>query len=292
MERKAQRRRRRSGRRGCVAAAVLLALAAGAGADEAEVFFLYAYHNKPPYYAEFATERNAGKPWLYEDLADYLNERQSAFRVRIKYLPRVRLEKELERGTLKGGIVGVNPLWFRDLERTRFWWTPPFMQDRDVVVVQQGKAFPYEHPRDLIGKQLTLPRGLYWWGVTELILAGKIRAEETDHDVQNLHKVALGRADATITSYLSFQRMMKDHFPQGGLECLPVPHDQYERRILVPLRYEAQYQALAAALDGAQDDPAWRRRLDAYGYAPREEPAGASLPDPPAPAAQPDGESR
>lgn len=253
----------------------VLGLAAGLAAVAAagEDCLLYSYHNKPPYYAEFETERKVAGPWIYEDLARYLNERQAEFQVKIKYLPRVRLERDLERGTLNGGVVGVNPLWFKDKDQTRYLWTAPFMEDRDVVVVQQGKAFPYAHPRDLAGKRLTLSRGLYWWGVTELILEGKIQAEETDSDQQNLEKVALGRADATITSYLSFVRLRKDRFPQGGLECLPVPHDRFERRILFPRRFEAQHRAVAAALEGALADPAWRERLAAYGAFGPEEPA-------------------
>ena len=253
----------------------VLGLVAGLAAVAAagEECLLYSYHNKPPYYAEFESERKVAGPWIYEDLARYLNERQAEFQVKIQYLPRVRLERDLERGTLNGGVVGVNPLWFKDKDQTRYLWTAPFMEDRDVVVVQQGKAFPYAHPRDLAGKRLTLPRGLYWWGVTELILEGKIQAEYTDQDQQNLEKVALGRADATITSYLSFVRLAQQRFPQGGLECLPVPHDRFERRILFPHRLAAQHRALAAVLEGALADPAWRERLAVYGVFDSEKPA-------------------
>ena len=231
----------------------------------AELVF-YSYHDKAPYYGHVSGEGDALVTGIYSDFVQFLNARQEVYRIRIEFLPRVRLDQKLERGTLRGAVIGVNPVWFRDRERTKYLWSAPFMHDEDVIIVRQGNTFPYEHPRDLVGKQLTLPRGLYWWGVTELIRDGKIQAEETEQDLQNLEKVALGRSDATITSVLSFKHLMRVHFPGGGLEALPTPHDRFERMLLFPRDQEEALRVLSPLLDSALDDPAWIKELEKYGY--------------------------
>ncbi len=227
---------------------------------------LYTYHDKAPYYHRGEEAMDTAERTIYEDFAEYLNARQDTYRVRVEFLPRIRLDRRLQRGTLNGAVIGVNPLWFNDREQTTYLWSAPFMMDKDVVIVRKGNAFPYEHPSDLIGKRLTLPRGLYWWGVTELIREGKIEAEETEQDLQNLQKVALDRADATITSILTFRRLLREHFPDGNLEYLPVPHDRFERKLLFPRNLEDVLRTLSPFLDGALENPAWLETLEHYGY--------------------------
>ncbi|NLG35675.1 MAG: transporter substrate-binding domain-containing protein [Lentisphaerae bacterium] len=246
---------------------MLLAVSGRAAAARGpEELVLHTYHDKAPYYSPGLEDPATPGRCIYVDLAVYLNARQRAFQVRIEYLPRARLNRRLEQGDLPGGVIGVHPLWFRDKDRTRHLWTPPFMSDRDVVVVARGRAFPYAHPRDLAGKTVTLPRGLYYWGVTELIAEGKIRGEETERELQNLQKVARGRADATITSIYAFRNMAAAYGLEGQLEILPAAHDEYDRMILLPRGYEKAYAAIEPLLRGALNDPAWLDMLAVHGY--------------------------
>lgn len=243
----------------------------GAPARRAEVVF-YAYHDKVPYCVRETTDAGETYSGIYADLVRYLNERQDACRIRLEHLPRVRLERELELDTLDGAVVGVHPVWFRDADQTRFLWTSPFMRDEDVVVVRRGQAFAYAHPRDLAGRRLSLPRGLYFWGVTEMARDGELDVEFTDREVQNLQKVALGRADATITSVLTLAQLGAEHSLGAQLERLPEPHDRYDRRLLIPHRLANIHAILAPLLEKAMEDETWLDMLGRYGYSERDEP--------------------
>jgi len=245
-----------------------LAFVPNAGAKES--FTFYTYHNKPPY---FSTSNSSGREdqartGIYRYFVDYLNARVKDIEVQLEFSPRVRLEGDLRKGLLNGAIIGVNPLWFKDKEKKRYLWSTAFMKDKDVVVVKAGKSFPYVHPRDLVGKDLALPRGLYFWGVSERIKAGEIQMFETNSDLQNLGMVELGRVDATIMSILSVQYFMTQGLSSKALHLLDTPHDQYDRNILFPKNKRRQYELLKHYINRALNDSDWLNKLKKYGYVP------------------------
>ncbi len=228
----------------------------------AEVFTLYTYHDKPPYYHN--QNAQAHEQSIYEDFVAYLNEKQKELKVELFFKPRKRLENQLKEGQLNGGIIGVNPLWFDDQEKKKFLWSSAFMLDKDVVVTQKGNLFAYRHPNDLVGLRLALSRGLYYWGITELAVNKKIIVYETGSDVQNLEMVLLGRVDATITSMLTFNYFSKNKFSPADFSVLETPHDQYERMVLIPQHYERAHHTLESIIRKASDDPEWQNRLKNY----------------------------
>ncbi len=231
----------------------------------ANVFTLYTYHDKPPYYENnHHGEASTPPPGIYKALVDYLNSKQSNWVIKLAFQPRKRLESQLNANRLPGGIIGVNPVWFKDKEKSRYLWSPPFMQDKDVVVTRKSDAFDYQHPNDLVGMRLALPRGLYFWGVTELVNANKIEVYETSSDVQDLQMVLLNRADATITSALTFQHFSRALFKANDFAVLATPHDKFERMILFPKQYETVYRTLAPIIQEAMSDPQWQVILQHY----------------------------
>lgn len=236
--------------------ALLLSWGAAARAAPPELV-LYTYHDKPPYNLRAHDDRvTAG---IYADFAAFLNEHQQALHVSIEFMPRKRLEHALSASKLEGGIVGVHPLWFGDAERSKYLWTRPFMHDTDVVVVRVGVDLAYKKPADLIGRTVALPRGLYFFGITELGREGKIKIEETSSDLQNLKMVRAGRADATITSAPTLRYLTQsDESLARGVRALTVPHDRFERFVLLP----PGQQAVQAVIDRVLAEPRWRKAWD------------------------------
>ena len=230
--------------------------------SHAENITFYTYHQKPPYYFQ---QREQG-PGIYQSLVNYLNSRQTEVQVTLEFRPRKRLELDLNSGRLKGAVVGVSPIWFKDKSETRYLWSAPFMQDRDVIVVRKGQEFPYAHPRDLEGRTLTMPRGHYYWGVTERIKEEKIKVFYTDSDIQDLSMVAYNRADATIISLPTARYLGKKEFEKDWFSILETPHDQYTRRILFPKYYKYEFKKLNSLLRNIQDDPEWLNELKKWGY--------------------------
>ena len=247
---------------------LLLGSTAAPSINAKERFTLYTYHNKPPYF--FGSIPSGREKYattgVYRAFVAYLNTQLKDIEIELEFSPRIRLEGSLTDGQLNGAIIGVNPLWFKDKERTRYLWSHTFMKDKDVIVVRAGEAFPYKHPRDLEGKSLALPRGLYFWGVTERIKQGKILVFETNSDIQNLGMVEFGRADGTIISILSAEYLFQQRISRGLLEVLKTPHDQFERMILFPISQRRQFAIINKHIEKALQDDAWLKELEKHNY--------------------------
>lgn len=83
----------------CIAITTLLMLAFSVKATETQI--LYIYHDKPPYVIDLESQKG-----LYFDLAKLINAVQKDVRVEVRFVPRKRLDKQLERQTFQGFILG------------------------------------------------------------------------------------------------------------------------------------------------------------------------------------------
>lgn len=238
--------------------AVLLgALWLPAMADE---IVLYAYHLKPPYIIDRNKEIG-----LYYDLAAYLNERIPAHTFRTVYLPRRRLESDLELGRLHGMVIGVNPSWFKDETRTRYYWTPPILRDEDVVVSAADKPLNYQGPESLVDKSVGLPMGYYYYGVDELVRAGRVRRDDAISEEVSLEKLALKRTDAAIVTRRTLDYLERQR-PEWKARFFIAkkPHDEFDRMVLVPHEFGAVMPELNAVLGPIMHDPDWQKRIKKY----------------------------
>lgn len=238
----------------------LIALAAGGlslPTWAAEDVVLYAYHLKPPYLTSLSKREG-----LYFDLAEMLGLRMVGMHFRTEYLPRKRLESDLELGRLKGVVIGVNPSWFKDSERTRFHWTPAFMHDVDVVVSRHERPVEYTGPESLVGQHMALPRGYYYYGIDELVRAGRIQRQDTESEETALMMLVLGRADVTVITRRTLYSLLSVRPGlRGKLHVAGTPHDEFDRHILVPKELAHLHKPLSDAVLALVKEPAWQTRL-------------------------------
>lgn len=226
----------------------------------ADDIVLYAYHLKPPYLID--RDRQAG---LYYDLARYLNEHVPGHTFKTVYLPRKRLETELESGRLHGLVIGVHPSWFRDAARIRYLWSPPFMHDEDVVVSRLSDPVQYDGPESLAGKQLGLSFGYYYFGIDELVKTGRIARDDAVSEEASLDKLYRKRIDATIITRRTFDYMLRQRSEwQQQFYVARKPHDAYERMILIPRELSFAAPGISHALAAIMQDPAWQKTLRSY----------------------------
>jgi polar amino acid transport system substrate-binding protein len=221
---------------------------------------LYTYHLKPPYLID--REKGTG---VYYDLARYLNDRIAGHTFKTVYLPRRRLEHDLELGRLNGLVVGVNPAWFKDETRARYLWSPPFLRDEDVVVSLVDHPVDYEGPESLVGRTVGLSMGYYYFGIDELVRAGRVQRDDAVNEESSLDKLNRRRIDVTVVTQRTLDYLVR-HRPEwkGRFRIARRPHDQFDRMVLVPKEFAQLLPDLNAALGPALHDPAWLKLLRQY----------------------------
>lgn len=241
-----------------------ISMLAIAPSQASEILNFYTYHLKPPYYLLKKKNDHKEIKTIYQDYVDLINDQQSKYNIKLVFIPRARLDSELKEGSLDGAIIGVSPTWFKDKNMEQYLWSAPIMLDRDVIVVKSNGYFDYKHPQDLIGKRLSITRGLYYWGVTELIKDNKVKAYITNTDLQNLNMVKLGRSNATIVSAVTVKYFFNGELDRDDFKVLRVPHDKFERRVLFPKNKKEQYQQLKQLFIDNQYHKEWLKKLSKW----------------------------
>lgn len=194
-----------------------------------EVLNVYTYHNKPPY---FQSQRPT-QAGIYKNLLDQLNADQDQFLLQLRYLPRKRLNQALEQGRLNGIVIGVNPIWFKDSEQKKYFWSPPFMSDMDIFVT--SGSLKEADNKDFSGLRFSLTRGNYYKGISEQIKAGRIRLIESQSALQSVQMLSHDRADISI---LSESTAKYYQVQDRGLVILNEPHARFKRHIMFPKQFK------------------------------------------------------
>lgn len=241
--------------------ALLLCLAMSCAAHAAAAeFILYAYHLKPPYIVD--RDKEVG---IYYDLARLLTNRIPGHTFKTVYLPRRRLEHDLQLGRLHGMVIGVNPSWFKDESRTRYLWSPSFLHDNDVVVSAAARPLRYDGPESLVGLHIGLSMGYYYFGVDELIRAGRLQRDDAINEETSLDKLMRGRVDAAIVTRRTLDYLVRRR-PQwkNQFHSARVPHDSYDRMLLIPREFAAIVPDLNAVLGPIAHDAEWLKLISRY----------------------------
>lgn len=220
---------------------------------------LYTYYKKPPFIVDTAEQHG-----LFFDLARHLTANQPKYNFEVIYIPRRRLEGLLRTGELDGAIIGINPVWFDDKNETKYLWTSPIYHDTDDFISLKTKPFEYLSPASLIDTTFAGVSGLYYVKVSQLAFEGKVRRLDTIGDKQVIAMVELGRVDYGIVSRSALQYLIKNNLVEDIFHRSTIPHESYDRRILVPKALPEIHQVLEAQVSLLANDTDWQAILGKY----------------------------
>lgn len=190
---------------------------------------LYYYHQKPPYVV--SAEDALGD---YFDLMRSLNQVAGSEKYQLRFQPRARLERDLNSGQLQGAVLGVNPVWFNDVARRRFFWTDPIGHDRDLVISHRDQPFHFGQA-PLIGNTVCYVRGYFYEGITQLVRNGEMRLFPVAQEVAIFDALDQSRCDFGIISESMYHFLRSSGEINSDYFIAEQPQAEYDRLILVPL---------------------------------------------------------
>jgi polar amino acid transport system substrate-binding protein len=221
---------------------------------------IYTYHHKTPLIIDEALKKG-----LYYDAIRYFNSMNKEYQFNLIYLPRRRLDLMVKSNSLDGIVIGVNPLWFGDKEEKKYLWTSTLVSDVDQVISTKEKSFEYTGPDSLKNMRVGLVLGYYYYGLSELADNGLLKRDDATSEDHHFRKLLADRIDVAVISRSNYDYAMK-HEPDlvGKFHTSKKPHDQFDRRILLPLKYAKVHNVLNGILQKMASDPVWRATLANY----------------------------
>lgn len=222
----------------------------------------YAYHLKPPFITDLGAEQG-----LYYDLSRFLSE-STGYEFYTVFVPRKRIDKMLEDNQLEGIVIGVNPKWFGDVQQKKYLWTQPFFKDRDEFISLRSDPFDYKGAESLSGKTLAGVRGFIYANIEPLVEQNQIQRFNTIGEEEVIKMVVKGRAFTGIVSRSTFDYLYPRISEMKNLYISKQPHDQFERKILVPKNRSELYNKLESKLSQIDNDPRWQAIVQSYSSTP------------------------
>ena len=208
---------------------ILMAVLSGFSAAAKSQLTLYIYHLKPPYVIDL--EKRQG---LYFDIAKLLNESLDAAEVRVRFVPRKRINRLIAAGKLDGMVLGVNPNWFGDPQKQKYLWSSPIMYDTDEFVSHVDQAFEYIHPVSLYGNQVGVISGYYYRHLEAGVKANKVERVDVNSEQALLEMVMKKRVTLAIVSRSTVEYLVAKNAWPEVFYFSQLPHETYYRAIMAP----------------------------------------------------------
>jgi len=180
---------------------VLLATALGGfympmGQAAPQMITIYEYHSFPPMVV--SQEKRQGLSYSFARLLTDRSQGQFKFDVSIRTLPEVIRLLESEQA---GVVLFVNPLWFGDVEETRYFWSKPVFTMRDEVVSRRRSPLEYNGGESFVGKTVLGISGYTYPDLDGLVQQGRATRINAKSDVQNLKRLVQDQmVDAAIVN--------------------------------------------------------------------------------------------
>lgn len=208
----------------------------------------------------------AGDGGIYADLVDYLNRKKlNALSFKLVYLPRKRLQLQVERGELDGIVIGMMPHWFNDVAEKKYLWTAAFGTDRYVIVLPAGLPVGPSGAGALAGRTVGMVLGYSYPELDGWIRQQGLVRNDAPSDEHNLEKLRVGRVDSVVAAQSVVRYYMKVHAVEAGkFQLHELSSRLTERRFLVPRAKVAVYEKIAPVIRQLRDDPEWQRLAARY----------------------------
>lgn len=218
----------------------------------------YAYHLKPPFITNLSAEQG-----LYYDLSRFLSQ-NSEYEFYTVFVPRKRIDKLLADNQLDGIVIGVNPKWFADVQKVKFRWTQSFFEDKDEFISLNTQPFDYSGADSLAGKTVAGVRGFVYANIQPALAQNRMQRFNTIGEEEVINMILKGRADTGIVSRSTFDYLYPRIPDMQKLYISAQPHDQFERKILVPKNEPKLYAEIETKLIEMRQDPRWLAILSGY----------------------------
>ncbi|MEJ6476855.1 transporter substrate-binding domain-containing protein [Pseudoalteromonas piscicida] len=220
---------------------------------------LYVYHNKPPYITNLEASQG-----LYFDIAALINAHHSDITVEVRFVPRKRLDKLLEKKDFKGFVFGVNPAWFDDKKKQKYLWSSPLIFDTDEFISHVDQPFEYYHPSSLSGNYIGTMAGYYYRHLEQAKEYSNIRRVDVNSEQALLEMVIKKRVNIAIVSRSTTEYLSAKHGWRDKLHFSQTPHETYYRAVLAPKKLQAEFDSLEKVLESPKFKEQLARLLKSY----------------------------
>ena len=231
----------------------------GAPLPQRKDVLLYTYHYMPPYVINSAEQIG-----LLYDIEQFFNTHQQTYHFKVSYIPRKRLNYLLNSDLFEGMVIGVNPIWFQDVNKTKYLWSEAFINDQDEIISHSNNPVEFDSKQALIGKSIGGISGFRYHTTDTLVADGLMTRIDTANESQLINMLLKKRFDCAIVSRATtiyYQQLLNTDTP---IYFSSNPHDTFTRHIFAPKQLQAEFDMVVSLVKQLNADALWQRKMQQY----------------------------
>jgi len=193
-----------------------------------------------------------------------LFEDNNQYEFELKIVPRKRLDNYLANDRT-GIVLWVNPIFFGDINKTRYSWTQAVLKDEQSFISSASDPFIFKGAKSLMTPGFVLGgvRGHVYKGIQKEIDNGLIKRNDVNREKQNIGMLLSNRVNAFLIPYTAMRYYEKIMKLSGKIYYSPKPLNAYTRNILVN-HNAAVFKFLSQTVNELPRNEYWKVLLHQY----------------------------
>ena len=227
-----------------------------------------AYYNETP---PWQTNIQGLKGLSYE-LATFLNsEKNSPFHFAAEFIVRNRINQILEKGNEPIVVAWVQPAFFDDENKTKFYWSKPLISDSQLILSSAKNPLLFYNLNSLKGKVFSAVAGLRYRTLEPFIKSSEIKRVDSIRYVTAIENVLSANKGLDFciienTTLNFFKNIDKTIINLNNSYVSKKPlNPLYKRSLLIPRSNKKLFDYLEKRLKIIDKDREWKKILKKYG---------------------------
>ena len=213
----------------------------------------------PPYVIN-----STDKTGLLYEVERFFNSQQDIYHFSVSYIPRKRLNYLLKSEQFEAMVIGVNPVWFQDTNKSKYLWSEPMMRNQDEIISHASNPIEFDSKQALLGKSIGGIAGFHYHTIDTLVAEGLMTRIDTSNESQLINILLKNRFDCAIVSRATtiyYQHLLT---ADTTLYFSSIPHDTFTRHILAPKRFSKEFTTVVELIQKLSIDPQWQAKMQQY----------------------------
>jgi polar amino acid transport system substrate-binding protein len=221
---------------------------------------VYSYYTTPPFH--FAETKTG----LVKEIMDAIDDASEHVSFSFHIVSRPKLTALLESESNTFIVPFAHPIWFKDKERTKYFWSRPLFSDHNALISNVADPIEFKGLYTFIFQKVGVPKGYQIYLLDDLVEKNKAERVDVSTIPSLINLVQRESIKMAVIPYaLARYHVDKEHLTPF-IYFSKRPHQTYDRHLMLVNADKTLNTFIDEAIQKIKEDGTLERILNKYGY--------------------------
>lgn len=229
-------------------------------AKAAETIPVYSYYASAPF--SFGPKKGG----MVQEILQEIDDRSDKLSFDLRIISRPTLTNLLQHEKKPFIVPFAHPIWFQDVERTKYLWSRPLFSDYNALISNTEDPVNFKGLYSFIFQDVGVPKGYRIYLLDDLVEKKKAQRIDVASIPALVKMVARKQVRMAVIPYAIARYQVDAQELSETIYFSRRPHQTYERHLMLVNGTEEMIEEINKAIHQSKSEGRFKKALKPYGY--------------------------